>query len=81
MSSESLEKERLDVLGMLCRCSQGSLSILGEGLGFNQSKNLLRAYCWSYSWTHGWLTMNPHLQLMQDEAPGHAADETRKDLA
>jgi len=30
---------------------------------------------------HGWLTMNPELQLMQDGAPGHAAGETRADLA
>ena len=28
----------------------------------------------------GWITMNPHLFLMQDNAPGHAARETRQDL-
>jgi len=28
----------------------------------------------------GWITMNPHLVLMQDNAPGHAAQETREDL-
>src|SRR5207247_2620495 len=30
---------------------------------------------------HGWIRMNPHLQLMQDGAPGHAAGETKEELA
>jgi DDE superfamily endonuclease/transposase len=29
---------------------------------------------------HGWLRMNPHLQLMQDGAPGHSAGETQEEL-
>jgi len=29
---------------------------------------------------HGWIRMNPYLQLMQDKAPGHAAGETQADL-
>jgi len=28
----------------------------------------------------GWITMNPDLSLLQDNAPGHAAAETRQDL-
>jgi hypothetical protein len=29
---------------------------------------------------HGWMRINPHLQLMQDGAPGHAADNTQREL-
>lgn len=29
---------------------------------------------------HGWLRMNPGIQLMQDGAPGHAAGDTRMEL-
>ena len=29
---------------------------------------------------HGWLTLHPELQLMQDNAPGHAADQTLLEL-
>jgi len=28
----------------------------------------------------GWVTLHPYLLLMQDNAPGHAASETRQDL-
>lgn len=29
---------------------------------------------------HGWIRLNPHLKFMQDNAPGHKAQDTRNDL-
>src|SRR5437762_8924958 len=51
-TQEKVQKtEGLDVfLAMFCWQSQGSLSILGKGLGFNQSGELLRADCTCYTW-------------------------------
>src|SRR5271156_173172 len=46
----SFHAERLDVLGIISRCYERTGHLLGEGLGYDYSRELLRTYYSCYSW-------------------------------